>query len=77
MTDSERASELQCLLEAWGALLSTRQLLLRLLTLRFKCPVPESVSVCINRQDDREMLLKWFDTALDANTLQDFVAVLP
>lgn len=38
--------------------------------------MPDSVSKLINRQDDLDLLLNWFDAALDANTMQDFMAVL-
>lgn len=76
MEESERALELQSLCEAFGAMLSSRRLLLRLLELHFKCEVPEDVSKLVNRQDDLDILHKWFDAALDANSMQNVMDML-
>jgi hypothetical protein len=61
---------------ARGALKDRRELLLRALNKRFPGVVPADVTKLINEQESLDLLGTWFDATMDANTFDDFMAVL-
>jgi hypothetical protein len=57
------------------ARVETRQAdLLRLLEKRWKAPVPKEVAEAIQGAQDTEVLLRWFDAAVEAGTFDAFRA---
>ncbi len=59
-----------------GALNERRQNLQRLLQGKFGGLVPEDVSRLISQQDSLPLLADWFDAALAAASIEEFIAVL-
>jgi hypothetical protein len=53
-----------------------REDILRTLKRRFSSALSDEITAAINRQDSDEMLNDWFDAALDASSLEAFLAVL-
>jgi hypothetical protein len=48
--------------------------LLRVLAKRCKAPVPSDLAAAIQATQDRDLLSRWFDAALEVNTFDDFRA---
>jgi len=53
-----------------------RKVLILTIKRRFPDPIPAEVATLIDQQDSVEVLTDWFDAALNAQTFQDFIAVL-
>ncbi len=76
MTESEVVNEWISQGEVKGQLKERRQKLLRLLQRKFPGLVPEEVSHLVGRQESLPVLDDWFDAAISAATIQDFLAAL-
>ena len=61
--------------EVKGLLTQSRQKLLRLVERKFVGLVPAEIARAINQQESLEILDLWFDEAIAANTIEDFIAV--
>jgi hypothetical protein len=59
-----------------GELKGRRAALLRALEKRGKGPVPSDLAEAIQATEDMDLLSRWFDAALEANTLDDFRAAV-
>jgi hypothetical protein len=46
----------------------------RVLEKRIKGPVPSDLAAAIEATQDRNLLLRWFDAAVEANTFDEFRA---
>ena len=53
-----------------------RELLVRLLNNQFPGAVPAGVTTLINEQESLDLLDHWFDAAVDAATVEEFMAVV-
>jgi hypothetical protein len=76
MTESQVVNEWISQGEAKGKLEVSRQKLLRLVQRKFPEPLSEEVSRLILQQDSMELLDAWFDTAISAQSLAEFIAAL-
>ena len=60
--------------EVKGQLASHRQKLLRLLERKFAGLVPAEIARAISQQESLEVLDLWFDEAISAITMEEFIA---
>jgi hypothetical protein len=54
-----------------GVLLNQRANLLRIIEVKFKAPVPESIRVVVEETIDMAKLTEWFDLAIDERSLDE------
>jgi hypothetical protein len=76
MVESQLAHEWTADARREGVFTGKREFLLGALRRRFPGPVPQEVVELINQQDSAELLQDWFFAALDASSLEEFLAVL-
>jgi hypothetical protein len=76
MTESIIANRLKELARREGSLVTRREDLLRLVQRRFPSAIPAEVVDLIGRQDSEEMLGEWFDAAIDALSVEVFLAAV-
>src|SRR5205809_6395627 len=60
--------------QAEGEVRGRRADILRLLEKRCKAPVPSDLAEAIEATQDLDLLLRWFDAAVEADTFDDFRA---
>jgi len=60
--------------EVRGQLSGARRILLRLLERKFAGLMPQELARAISEQGSLEVLDLWFDDALTANTMEEFIA---
>ena len=78
MRVSQQLQEWQDEARVEGELKTRRADVLRLLEKRGKGPVPKDLMDAIQATEDMALLMRWFDAAAEANSLDDFrVAVQP
>ena len=76
MTESKIVNEWIRQGEVKGLLAQGRQKLLRLVERKFTGLVPDNVVSLINQQDSLDVLDLWFDEAISAQSIEDFLAAL-
>ncbi len=76
MTESQVVNRWIAKAEEQRDLINAREYVLRALRLRFPDAVPPEVVETINAQPSAQLLREWFDAAMTAATLEDFLAVL-
>jgi hypothetical protein len=59
-----------------GVVETRRAVLLQVLETRFQAPVPETVRLAVEGTNDPDTLKRWFDAALVAPTLAEFLATM-
>jgi hypothetical protein len=59
-----------------GAVEARRADLLKVVRARLQDPVPENVRLAVEGTNDPDTLDRWFDAALSAGTLQEFLAAM-
>jgi hypothetical protein len=62
--------------QAEGALANLRANLLLLLEERFQAPMPRDIASLVQGTQDMNTLLRWFKTAIKANSLDEFRAAI-
>lgn len=71
---SQQVQEWQAEARAEGVLANQRSNLMLLLEERFKAPVPRDIANLVQGTQDMNTLLRWFKTAIKANSLDEFRA---
>jgi hypothetical protein len=62
--------------QAEAALRTRKENVLRLLQLRCKAPVPSDLADAIDAIGDMNVLLRWFDVAVEASSYDEFRATI-